>query len=232
MEDTSGSQKNLLDILAFGRDLYCKGDSEIFNRWPSSWAACIRVLKDAGYKEPVTYYICLNASHPNLWSLLHNSTDTCQYCQKPGTIEFHYLSLSDKVKRWCSCEAFCEKMTAHWRHRDRWLHGSSGESLGEIWDGTRFAELSWFWDPDEQWILPVRCTFCSAVVSGDVISVAVEHDSHPTLTDIQIECPHCYTRFDHSPQYASGDPRNIALIGHWDGWQPFSTSNKHSCGKY
>ena len=24
---------------------------------------------------------------------------------------------------------------------------------------------------------------------------------------------------------------HIALIGHWDGWQPFSTSRKHGCGK-
>ena len=32
------------------------------------------------------------------------------------------------------------------------------------------------------------------------------------------------------PKYANGDPRNVALIGHWDGWQPFSTSIKHSCG--
>ena len=25
----------------------------------------------------------------------------------------------------------------------------------------------------------------------------------------------------HAPVYTKGDPRNIALIGHWDGWQPF-----------
>ena len=60
------------------------------------------ILKEFGYKEPIAYYICLDASHQNLWSTKDSSTDLCQYCQKPGTIEFHYLTLSDKVKRWYS----------------------------------------------------------------------------------------------------------------------------------
>ena len=46
------------------------------------------------------YYICLDACHQNLWSTKNSSTDL--YCQKPGTIEFHYLTLNDKVKRWYS----------------------------------------------------------------------------------------------------------------------------------
>ena len=47
---------------------------------------------------------------------------------------------------------------------------------------------------------------------------------------VSLLCPHCCSRVEHTHQYAHGDPRNIALIGHWDGWQPFSTSLKHSCG--
>ena len=35
----------------------------------------------------------------------------------------------------------------------------------EIWDGKRFAELLWFWDPDEEWLLPVRCPHCRSVIS-------------------------------------------------------------------
>ena len=35
----------------------------------------------------------------------------------------------------------------------------------EIWDGKRFAELSWFWDPEEVWLLPVRCPHCHSVTS-------------------------------------------------------------------
>ena len=121
-------------------------------------------------------------------------------------------------------------MTAHWNHRENWLHGSSGESLCEIWDGRRFADFSWFWDPTKQWLLPVRCNVCEEVVSGDVISLALT--STHNLDEVQVEWPHCYSQFRHCPQYVAGDPRNIALIGHWDGWQPFSTTAKHSCGKW
>ena len=56
MDDTSGSQKHLLDIINYGKELYCKGDAHLLNRWLSSWNACINVLKKAGYKDPFTYY--------------------------------------------------------------------------------------------------------------------------------------------------------------------------------
>ena len=229
VEEMGGSHKNLMDIVAFGRDLYCKGDSETSVRWSTSWTSCIKILKNAGYNEPVADRVCLNKSHPHLWSVLRDATDTCKYCHKVGKIEFHYLPLEDKVKRWCSSQSFCRKMTAHWRHRESWLYGSSCGFLSEIWDGKRFAELSWFWDPNKQWLLPVKCIICSGVISAEIIS-SRQHDIDQTLP-IVIECPHCYAQFEHSPQYASGDPRNIALIGHWDGWQPVSTSAKHSCGK-
>ena len=58
-----GSQTNLLQLVAYGRDLYCKDDVQTLSRWPRSWTACMRMLKYAGYKEPITYYVCLDASH-------------------------------------------------------------------------------------------------------------------------------------------------------------------------
>ena len=237
----SGSQKNLIDILAFGRDLYCKGartcapnSSFIYKLWPTTWSACTNILKEFGYTEPRAYYICLSESHQNLWSAMDSPTDLCQYCQKPGIIEFHYLALSDKVKRWCSNPAFCRRMAAHWLQKERWLNGSASTStshpLTEIWDGTRFAEVSWFWDTNKRWLLPVRCGFCHKIVSSEEITSAMEGMQVPS-PELMIVCPHCYTKFSHSPKYANGDPRNLALIGHWDGWQPFSSSNRHSCGK-
>jgi hypothetical protein len=42
-------------------------------------------------------------------------------------------------------------------------------------------------------------------------------------------CPVCYRENIVKPTTARGDPRNIAYIGHWDGWQPFNNSS-HSCG--
>uniref|UniRef100_A0A1X7U041 Uncharacterized protein n=1 Tax=Amphimedon queenslandica TaxID=400682 RepID=A0A1X7U041_AMPQE len=215
-----GSQKDLINIVNYGRDLYCKGDTALLSRWPTSYSACMNLLKKAGYNDPVTYYICLNEAHPNLWSIMQNPSDLCKYCKKPGTIPYHYSSLKNKIKYWCSSKSFCEKMTAHWKEKKRWIHGVSSHRrqdplLREIWDGERFAELSWFWDPDRTWLLPV------GVNSVDQFNIQGFNRVH---------CPMCHSTCDYLLEFAKGDPRNIALIGHWDGWQPFSTSCKHSCG--
>ena len=102
----------------------------------------------------------------------------------------------------------------------------------EIWDGNRFHELRWFWNPEAKWLLPTRCNVCREIISAEIISEVLHVDKERMLTEenINIKCPNCATRFYHCPKYARGDPRNIAFIGHWDGWQPFSTSIKHSCG--
>ena len=102
MEEMGGSQKNLLDMICFERDLYCKYAPELADQWPKTWTECMHILMRAGYKDPKTYYICLDESHPYVWSTLDNSRDICHYCDKPGTIEFHCLSLYEKVQRWCS----------------------------------------------------------------------------------------------------------------------------------
>ena len=60
------------------------------------------------------------------------------------------ISLSDKVKHWCSSPTFCGGMAVHWLLKEKWLNDSASTStshpLTEIWDGTRF---SWFWDPNK-----------------------------------------------------------------------------------
>ena len=60
LEEMNGSQKNFLNVLKFGRDMYCKNDQSLLRLWPTTWSACMNVLKEAGYKEPTLYYVCLN----------------------------------------------------------------------------------------------------------------------------------------------------------------------------
>lgn len=215
MVDSMGeSQKSLLQILEFGRDCYCKGDSEMSKQWPSSWSACMNTLKRAGYKDPITYYICLNASHPNLWSISNDPHHVCQYCNEKEMIQFHYLTLFDKVQRWCSDELFCAKMTAHWHDHQTWLYRRNNGVYKEIWDGSRFAELQWFWNPQEEWLLPTRCTSCREVISASTILEATDDygQGRSDHEDVQIRCPYCGNRFHHCLQYTRGDPRNIALM--------------------
>ena len=139
-EDMGASQKNLMEIVSFGRDLYCKGDIDKMNRWPKNYAACVQVLRNAGYRDPVPYHICLSETHPNRWSSMQDPMKCCTYCGEEGSIMYYYLRLSDKVSRWCSSEEFCIKMTAHWRDRATWLHHTtslSDNNLNEIWHGSR-----------------------------------------------------------------------------------------------
>ena len=75
-------------------------------------------------------------------------------------------------------------MTAHWRDRGHWLNRPEGwMPRKEIWDGKRFAELSWFWDPDKEWLLPVRCPMCSSVISAEEISKHIDGQE-------QVHCSH------------------------------------------
>ena len=126
-------------------------------------------------------------------------------------------------------------MTAHWEQQDHWLqeYSLNMRLFNEIWDGQRFNELKWFWDPQEWWLLPVRCPCCTEVISAETIASSCsidERTQQDVETTVHLKCPYCFTQFAHCPKYTHGDPRNIAFIGHWDGWQPFSTSAKHSCG--
>ena len=72
-----------MDILNFDRDMYSKGDSDILKKQPKSWSASVVVLKEKGNKDPKTYYICINESHPIHWSALNHSIDASQYCGQP-----------------------------------------------------------------------------------------------------------------------------------------------------
>ena len=55
-------------------------------------------------------------------------------------------------------------------------------------------------------------------------------EEHAEGLQITLECPECYIKFSGKVKIATGDPSNIALIGHWHGWQPFPTSSKHGSG--
>ena len=84
-------------------------------------------------------------------------------------------------------------MTAHCRDRDHWLYQSSSTSTHlkcEIWDGKRFADLSWFWDPDQKWLLPTRCVSCKTVISTDIIL-----EGEKALDSVSVSCPQFYESF-------------------------------------
>ena len=77
-------------------------------------------------------------------------------------------------------------------------------------------------------MLPAHCPLCRTIVPAD--HVPDDFRSNIQTREISMNCPECHTEFIHEMKIVNGNPRNIALIGHWDGWQPFSTSSKHGSG--
>lgn len=42
-------------------------------------------------------------------------------------------------------------MLGHWINKEAWIRGEGvNDVLKEVWDGSRFNELTWFWDPDSK----------------------------------------------------------------------------------
>lgn len=228
VDQMQGSQNDFEDVLIFARDLYCKDNNEIKSLWPKNWSETEKLLKDCGYKDPKELYICLDDSHYATWDVMESSSATCRHCGKHGMIKYYYLGLSDKIERWCLNPSMCKKMMSHWQNKENWIEGvgANVEELKEIWDGARFNELKWFWDPTSKWMLPFKCSFCLCIISAEEIAESPQVQGY-----YQVLCEECGTLHKHVPKYVCGEPRNIALIGHWDGWQPFGYPGSHSCGK-
>lgn len=154
-----GSEQRLLDLVKFCRDLYCKGDEELSKKWPETSFQLENTLRYVGYTKPVTSYVCF---HDGTWAM--SDENQCETCNKTDLIPLHYCELSEKIKKWCSSKQYCEKLTYFYRkEREHWLRSNVTKPwfpIKEMWDGTRFAEMSWFWDPQAKWLLPMFCTNC------------------------------------------------------------------------
>ena len=219
-------------ILEWGKNVFLMGHNEKFDHlWPTCWKEAEKLLHSVGYRDAKKYVICLDENHRCHYGIMSSENDLCPHCGKSGTIPFYYLGLGPRVNLWASDPLFCKKMLSHWFERDHWILQESQDGWGfetktEIWDGTRFAELQWFWNPEEQWKLPAQCPCCKGVISVANIESFPDGNSGDKL----VTCPFCRGSFAHKIELASGDPGNIAYILHWDGFQPFDAKNNHGSG--
>ena len=217
IDKMGGSLNSFADLLTMARVLYCKGvqfdpdDQDVIKEWPKGWSDAKKVLTDVGYTDAKEYFICLNDAHPCHWDILESSNAECRHCGEKGTIPYYYLGLETKVRLWISDWSMCKRMTAHWREKEHWFRRDEGwHTKKELWDGERFCAISWFFDPESHWCLPVRCVVegCSNIISGETV------ESLPELPDgtKEVTCDECHQSFTFAPSYATGDPRNIAFI--------------------
>ena len=214
---TGASLTTIEDLLCYARRMYCRGkeideeDHPMKFHWPKDWEQAKIFLSDSGYEDATEYFICLNATHKRPWNIMESAFEKCRYCGEAGAIKYYYLGLYGKVKLWTSDKDMCAKMTAHWSGKEHWLNGSvhGWEIKKEVWDGARFSEFSWFWNPDESWCLPARCIKQGSKKSSEeVLQAPAQRDGRREL----LYCGGCCTRFLYQPVYVTGDPRNIAYI--------------------
>ena len=146
-------------------------------------------------------FIYLNECHPCLFDTMETPDSKCRFCENKASscIKYSYPPLKDKIIRWCNDKEFCHiMMTSHWKEKYHWLRGDGGYSIKETWDGSRFCELSWFWDPCSKWILPAFCCFCKHVMSATEIenqlpsSCSVEDKIGNDCSTLILECQQCF----------------------------------------
>lgn len=248
VKGSGSSCQTFEDILNYGKTLLLAShnsdniDREIvLTLWPRNWNSVQKLLKEEGYEDAKLFYVCFcwnekeqtrngktskKIVYTGNYSILENKDDLCIHCGKKGYLKYYYLGMSTKVKNWFKSVDMCRKMLSHWNARDSWLgRQSSNPEKCEFWDGERWVELQWFWDPKSTWTLPTLCPHCSLPVSSDKLL------NSPNGKDgsKDVECPNCFENFEHFIKGTNGSPLNLALVGHWDGWQPFGTSYR-GCG--
>lgn len=218
LHESKGSLKNFEELLTLARHMYCKGagleedDETVKKQWPRDWTTTKQILIAEGYEDAKEYFICLNDMHPQHWDILESQSGLCRHCGEKGTIPYYYLGLKGKIKRWVSHPDLCYKLLSHWREKEHWLNRNEGwHTKKELWDGDRFAELSWFWDPNTEWCLPVRCCYpgCNNIISAEAVMLAEEQEDGQR----KVRCDCCYSTFHVQAKYVRGDPRNIAFVG-------------------
>ena len=187
-------------ILDWGKKLFAIGFSEHVHLWPKCWKDAEQLLHSVGYRDAKKYMICLDESHRCHFGLMSSEHELCPHCNKRGTIPYYYLGLGPKINLWVSDPTFCKKILAHWFEKDHWLGRENQEGFGfhsknEIWDGKRFSELQWFWNPEEEWQLPAKCHNCEGVISVQEINSS---PGTPDGGQKLMTCPHCAVTVAHT----------------------------------
>ena len=235
------------DILALARKIMTNKvtstvEEDILNLiWPANWEQAQKLLRECGHSEAKQYFVCYCYYEKNIkrdgkiykkkvyngnWDLLDDKNKFCKNCGRKSEIAFYYLALNTKVVNWFKREDMCRKMLSHWYERYHWLGATESFPVKrELWDGQRWCNLHWYWDPKSQWMLPTICPCCKEVIPVERIRNA---DSLDNGERRKIECDNCLAEFEHTPKLVNGSPLNLALVAHWDGWQSVGSSYRSS----
>lgn len=182
---------------------------------------------------------CPNAQLPRP---LRRDCDTC--CEKcpichrkrKDVMSFHYISLIGQLKLLCKSEAICWDFLKMWRAKDRWLNKTTNEQpefIDEFWDGEKTRLYQDFWNPQKEWELPIvcrnpNCQRAHTTFPPQLMSKTLQVGLNPQQDEYNFRCSGCVQALSAKRTWIKGDPRNFALLLHWDGFQAASTTQKDS----
>lgn len=145
----------------------------------TKWAQVLKLLRRLGYTNPKHYKVCVGANHSIL----------CPVCRKDQSLCIDYYVLGLNFQDWFCTEERCEQLLSHWRDKDEWLNTTCEPAkISELWHGERWRDLSYFWDPSIETLLPEKCTNCKCIISKENLE---QQMSDSDLTQVTITCSAC-----------------------------------------
>ncbi|MCO5606008.1 hypothetical protein L7F22_060195 [Adiantum nelumboides] len=156
---------------------------------------------------------------------------------RKSMLSFDYIPIGPQLNLLTKSNTFCHEMLNIWRRKQQWLPKGSNNQQGRIidfWNGSKFKEVKDFWDPMASYELPV---VCSNVACNKVYTTFPTSKRHEALQRgwdddkavYDFTCSECLEDIQCKRKMQRGDPRNVALLLHWDGFQTSRTTQK-SCG--
>ena len=106
---------------------------------------------------------------------------------------------------------------APWADRDEWFNKDRlTVPYSELWHGSRFRELSYFFDEYNEFVLPALCTICNSVFSPETIEELCNFNPQHGQK-INATCQECHENTEVEVQITTGHPLNQVFLFHEDG---------------
>lgn len=127
--------------------------------------------------------------------------EKCFVCNalRKDILPFDYLPIARELEQLSSSRTQCHEFLEHWRNESKWRGVCSDDPVShssEIWDGSKFKKNQAFWDPQQKWEIPVKCsninckevfrafpTPCQEILGG----------WNETTQEYVFDCPVCFT---------------------------------------
>lgn len=125
---------------------------------------------------------------------------------RKNMLRFEYFPIGPQLRKMCSSRTVCHDLQTMWREKDRWFRenpNSAPDVYREWWDGYRAKHVSYFWDPDSEFQLPVvcdNCFECYGTHPAESKTLSENWDENSQMYDFP--CTDCGRRVMSSRKYA------------------------------